>query len=110
MGNNRTTTVDAACAHCVSFREYYPVGYLWTRRIGQPHFLTLTDTSTYGGAKTQTRSFIYSSLGRLVSATNPEADAATSYTYYADGARHTQTDARGMTITYITRSMDWTAC
>lgn len=64
------------------------------------------DTSTYGATKTQNRSFTYSSLGRLVTASNPEADGPTNYTYWPNGARHTQTDARGVTITYTVNALD----
>jgi len=46
----------------------------------------MTDVTNYVGSKTQTRSFVYSSLGRLVSATNPELDCAVAYLYYPNGA------------------------
>lgn len=59
-----------------------------------------SDSNTYGSAKTQTRTFVFSSLGRLVSATNPEADGAITYTYYPNGALKTLTDPRGVTTTY----------
>jgi YD repeat-containing protein len=59
----------------------------------------MTDSTKYGAPKTQTRTFIYSSLSRLVSATNPE-NGTTAYTYYPNGALHTKTDARGATISY----------
>lgn len=66
--------------------------------------VTMTDSASYaglpnGGAKTQTRTFVYSSLSRLVSSTNPES-GTTTYTYYPDGALHTKTDARNVTVTY----------
>ncbi|HEY9284576.1 MAG TPA: hypothetical protein VIP46_14060, partial [Pyrinomonadaceae bacterium] len=48
---------------------------------------------------TQTRTFSYSSLSRLVSAANPES-GTTSYAYDANGNPKTKTDARGVTITY----------
>jgi YD repeat-containing protein len=56
--------------------------------------VTQSDTGNYGSPKTQIRSFTYSSLGRLVSATNPETDAPTTYTYYPNGTLKTRTDAR----------------
>ena len=49
----------------------------------------------------QTRTFSYSSLGRLLTATNPES-GTTEYTYYDNGNLQTKTDARGIitTMTY----------
>ena len=47
----------------------------------------------------QTRSFVYDSLSRLISATNPES-GTTSYTYDSDGDVLTKTDARNITTTY----------
>jgi len=38
--------------------------------------VSMTDGTNYTGTKTQTRSFDYSSLGQLVSATNPELDCS----------------------------------
>src|SRR6266498_431986 len=43
----------------------------------------------------QTRSFIYSSLSRLLSATNPEKNGADTYEYDASGNNTKHTDARG---------------
>ncbi|HEX8459226.1 MAG TPA: NPCBM/NEW2 domain-containing protein [Pyrinomonadaceae bacterium] len=48
---------------------------------------------------TQTRTFNYSSLSRLTSATNPESGTV-SYTYDDGGNLLTKTDARPITITY----------
>ncbi|MCZ2151769.1 MAG: hypothetical protein LC126_28835, partial [Bryobacterales bacterium] len=47
----------------------------------------------------QKRAFVYSSLKRLVSATNPES-GTTNYTYYDNGLLHTKTDALGKVVTY----------
>jgi RHS repeat-associated protein len=47
----------------------------------------------------QTRSFVYDSLSRLTSATNPES-GTTSYTYDAAGNVATKIDARNITTTY----------
>jgi len=54
-------------------------------------------TSVTQGA--ESRSFIYDSLSRLTSATNPES-GTTSYTYDPDSNPITKTDARGITTTY----------
>jgi YD repeat-containing protein len=47
---------------------------------------------------TQTRTFVYSSLGRLKSATNPESGTL-DYTYNDSGDLSTRTDARSFTTT-----------
>ena len=54
-------------------------------------------TQTTQGA--QTRTFNYSSLGRLTSATNPESGTV-SYQYDANGNLTSKTDARSITTTY----------
>jgi YD repeat-containing protein len=46
----------------------------------------------------QTRTFSYSSLGRLRTASNPESGTI-SYSYYDSGDLHTKTDARQITTT-----------
>ncbi|MGH9354691.1 MAG: RHS repeat-associated core domain-containing protein, partial [Terriglobia bacterium] len=51
---------------------------------------------TQGG---QTRTFIYDSLSRLTSTTNPES-GNTTYTYDANGNVQTKKDARNITTTY----------
>jgi len=48
----------------------------------------------------QTRSFVYDSLKRLKTATNPESGAI-SYDYDNNGNLLTKTDARGITATYL---------
>jgi YD repeat-containing protein len=48
----------------------------------------------------QTRSFTYSTLSRLVSATNPEQTANISYLYDYKGNLHQQTDARATIALY----------
>lgn len=48
----------------------------------------------------QTRSFSYSSLSRLTSATNPESGTI-SYAYDANGNLTQKTDARGVVATYV---------
>lgn len=51
----------------------------------------------------QTRSFVYSSLSRLLSATNPERNGTDSYEYDANGNATKHTDARGW---YATSTYD----
>lgn len=51
----------------------------------------------------QTRSFVYSSLSRLLSATNPEKGGPDTYEYDANGNATKQTDARGW---YATSTYD----
>ncbi len=68
------------------------------------NYLTSYTYDTVGNLRTvtqgtQTRTFVYDSLSRLTSATNPES-GATSYTYDANSNLHTRTDARGATATY----------
>jgi len=48
----------------------------------------------------QTRTFLYNSLSRLTSATNPESGTI-NYDYYDDGNLHHKTDARGVASTYV---------
>lgn len=59
--------------------------------------VTQTDNTTYGSAKTQTRTFAYDSLGRLLQTTQPEMNAV-SYSYYLDGSLKTKTVASGPVI------------
>ena len=60
--------------------------------------VTQTDTANYGSTKTQVRTMIYTSLGRLKSANNPE-NGLISYTYFAGGSLNTRTDARSAVMT-----------
>ncbi len=53
----------------------------------------------------QTRTFVYDSMSRMTSATNPES-GTTSYTYDADGDVLTKTDARNITTTYAYDALD----
>ena len=59
---------------------------------------TISNGSCSGG---QSRTFGYTSLGRLASAANPEtAGLATTYTYWDSGDLKTRTDPRGATTTF----------
>ena len=53
-----------------------------------------------GGTCTQTRTFTYSSLSHLISATNPESGTIT-YGYYPNGNLQTKTDARGVKTDFV---------
>ena len=52
-----------------------------------------------GSGGDRRRTFVYDSLSRLQTATNPES-GTTSYTYDANGNIQTKTDARGVTTSY----------
>ena len=100
VGNSRSSTIDAlgrlkaASDAGVSAAQYqFDV-------LDNLTLVTQTDSITFGALKTQTRSFGYSSLSRLISATNPEADGPMTYTYYPNGTLYTRTDARGVTATH----------
>jgi RHS repeat-associated protein len=56
----------------------------------------------------QTRTFVYDSLSRLLSATNPEP-GATSYSYDANGNVLTKQDARGVMVTYASATCPYDA-
>jgi RHS repeat-associated protein len=61
---------------------------------------TVTQSGQAGGqGVTQTRTFAYSSLSRLISATNPES-GTTTYGYDPNGNLTGKTDARAITATY----------
>ncbi|MGJ5814500.1 RHS repeat domain-containing protein [Paludibaculum fermentans] len=99
-GRSRETTVDAlgrvksASEGVLSSASY---GY---DALDNLTSVTMVDSTSYPVEVTQTRTFGYSSLGRLVSATNPES-GTTTYTYYPNGALHTKTDALNRTVTHI---------
>jgi RHS repeat-associated protein len=59
----------------------------------------LDDLATVVQGGSHNRTFVYDSLKRLTSSTNPEAGAV-AYTYDADGNVATKLDARSITITY----------
>ena len=63
------------------------------------HYVTPTGDPPVQPQPTQSRSFDYSSLSRLTSATNPES-GTTRYTYHDAGNLATRTDARGVLAKY----------
>ncbi|MBW8869746.1 MAG: hypothetical protein JF563_03075 [Acidobacteriales bacterium] len=77
----------------------------------------LTKVEQYGGAATPqvTRSFLYDSLSRLISSTNPETSGAITYSYTSSGGGFcasdpslicSKTDARNITTTYSYDDLD----
>jgi RHS repeat-associated protein len=61
----------------------------------------LDDLTSVSQGASRPRSFIFDSLKRLTSSTNPETGTTpVTYTYDADSNVHTKSDARGITITY----------
>jgi RHS repeat-associated protein len=67
------------------------------------NLITVTQATPTQG--TQTRNFVYDSLKRLTSASNPESGAI-SYTYDPNGNLLTKTDARPVTATYAYDSLN----
>lgn len=65
---------------------------------GTTYQYDLLDNLTQVVQGSQTRTFVYSSLGRLLSATNPES-GQTAYTYKESGDLWTKADARGKIVT-----------
>jgi len=87
---NSTTATVSAC----------PAG-------GDPIWVTtytydgLDDLTSVSQGGSHPRSFVFDSLKRLTSSTNPETGTVPiTYTYDADSNVHTKSDARGITITY----------
>ena len=62
--------------------------------------LTGVNQAGDGSQPARVRSFTYDSLSRLLTSTNPES-GLTSYAYNDDGSLISKTDARGITINYI---------
>ena len=74
-----------------------------TEDLGGVKYVTTYEYDTLGNMTkaiqgSQTRTFTYSSLGRLLTATNPES-GKTTYTYYDSGDLKTKKDARNVTVT-----------
>ncbi len=88
----RTSSVTEAGATVTSYR-YGALDDL----LGVCHGGSFTGTSCSGD---YSRTFVYDSLNRLTSASNPEAAGATTYTYDKDGNVQQKSDANGNTVTY----------
>ena len=103
---NQTTVADAASRKNRQFVD--SLGRL-TQLIEDPNGMNYSTTYSYDvlgnltqvNQGVQTRNFIYSSLGRLLSASNPES-GTTTYSYLDSGDIASRTDARSVTasLTY----------
>ena len=82
----------------VTTYNYDPLDNL-TRVYQHGHYVTPPGEAPVQPPPMQSRSFEYSSLSRLRSATNPES-GTTSYTYHPAGNLETRTDARGVLAEY----------
>jgi RHS repeat-associated protein len=102
--NYRTTTVDALGRIQSASDAASSATYSYDT-LDNLSGVTQSDSTTYSSTVTQTRTFGYSSLSRLVSATNPES-GTTTYTYWPDGALHTKTDGRNLITTYTVDGLD----
>jgi YD repeat-containing protein len=97
---NQTTLTDPASKQS---RQFVDVLGRLTQVIEDPNGLSYSTTYAYDmlGNLTQVnqgvqiRTFIYSSLGRLLSATNPESGPL-SYTYFDSGDLQSRSDSRGV--------------
>lgn len=107
--NTRTNCVDGA-GRLVAVME--PTGVLTSYtydaldNLGGVNAQCLSGhTCSPAGAIGSPRTFTYSSLSRLQSASNPES-GTTSYRYYDSGNLHTRTDANGSVATYAYDALD----
>ena len=73
--------------------RYHPRHHSWAAH-------RFTVSQPLGAQPGQTRTFLYDSLSRLTSATNPESGTVT-YTYDANGKPKTKTDSRNVTTIYV---------
>lgn len=67
-------------------------------QFDSPETVEQADTSSYVTSITQTRTFTYSSLNRLIAAQNPES-GLTAYEYFPGGTLKKRTDARDASMT-----------
>ncbi len=101
MKNVWEITASDSATVSVSFPNHTEIatGYKSSYQYDALDSLTATTQQAGASGTTQTRSFVYDSLKRLTSATNPES-GATSYVYDPNGNLYTKTDARSITFTY----------
>jgi RHS repeat-associated protein len=101
---NATTVTDEAGKTRESFADGIGRMKEVIEGVGSPNYMT---SYTYDALDdlvgvvqgSRTRSFVYDSVKRMISSTNPEAGTV-SYTYDGNGDVLTKSDARPMTITY----------
>ncbi|HKR60174.1 MAG TPA: hypothetical protein VJS64_10615, partial [Pyrinomonadaceae bacterium] len=92
-GKKRKSVTDALGRLREVYEDHLGLNYLTSYGYD-----TLNDLTTVT-QDTQTRSFVYDSLRRLISATNPESGTI-SYSYDENGNLLTKTDARSIVSTY----------
>ncbi len=99
---------DAVSGALASETDYAYDGFDNLRKVDQLGSLKSNNTSTCvaangtaanGASCDRQRSFVYDSLSRLTSSSNPEAGTI-GYSYDGNGNVHTRTDARGIVTTY----------
>ena len=94
-GRTREETRDAlGRLGSVKQGALHPVSYAYNSR-DLLTAVTQVDTSSYGTGVSQTRQFVYDSVGRLKTAINPESGTQ-FYEYELDGLLKKRADARGV--------------
>ena len=93
-GKKRKSVTDALGRLKEVYEDPTGLNYLTTYNYDALDNLTTVNQGT------QTRTFVYDSLKRLRSATNPESGTIT-YDYDNNGNLLTKTDARSITLTYV---------
>lgn len=92
-GKSRKSVTDALGRLEEAYEDPFVLNYLTS------YSYDVLDNLTGVVQGVQTRTFVYDSLKRLKSATNPESGTV-SYTYDNNGNLSTKTDARNITTTY----------
>ena len=101
---DQTTVTDTALKKVDRFED--GLGRLW-RVVEDPAGLNYATQYQYDplgnltsvSQGSQTRTFLYSSVSRLLSATNPESGLVAPYLYDANGNLTSRSDARGVVST-----------
>jgi hypothetical protein len=96
-GNTKVTTTDGI-GRTLTVNQGNSVSTASYSYSGLATTVTQSDVTSYSGTRTQTRTMIHTSLGRLRSANNPE-NGTVSYIYFPGGALKSRTDARSATMT-----------